>query len=110
MRVRITKSGIFGRSGAVPVGTEFTVKEEPKGWLGRYEVVRGAGSTEGKVAVTNEGGSEEYKVAAKGRGWFVVMKGDEEVTKSLRSDDVQGFEYLPEAEQAAFVEENRAEG
>lgn len=49
MKIQITKPGIYGSDGQpIPVGTELTVKAEPKGWKGRYTVV---GKTEGKVAV-----------------------------------------------------------
>lgn len=51
MRIKITKGGIFGADGEIPVGTELTVKDEPTGWAGRYEVI---GSTNGKTAVNNE--------------------------------------------------------
>lgn len=50
MKIRITATGIYGANGEIPVGTELTVKEEPLGWKGRYEIV---GNTEQKVAVTN---------------------------------------------------------
>lgn len=48
MKIKITKGGLYGAEGEIPVGTELTVKEEPKAWAGRYEVVSG-----GKTAVTN---------------------------------------------------------
>lgn len=50
MRIRITKGGIFGSKGEIAVGTELDVKDEPRGWAGRYDVV---GTTEGKTAVVN---------------------------------------------------------
>lgn len=52
MRIEITKGGIYGAQGEIPVGTELTVKEEPKAWAGRYRVI---GKTDGKTAVTNDG-------------------------------------------------------
>lgn len=52
MKIQITKPGIFNSSGEpIPVGAELTVKSEPAGWKGRYEVLRGGG--EGKAAVVN---------------------------------------------------------
>lgn len=54
MRIRITGTGIFGKDGEIAVGTEFTVKEEPTGWAGRYEILSGGG--EGDVAITNPAG------------------------------------------------------
>jgi hypothetical protein len=50
MRIKITKPGIYGADGEIPVGTELDVKSEPKGWDGRYEVI---GKTEGKAEVNN---------------------------------------------------------
>lgn len=50
MKIRITGTGIFGKDGEIAVGTEFTVKDEPTGWAGRYEIL--SGSIEDKVAVT----------------------------------------------------------
>lgn len=45
-----------------------------------------------------------YAVTDKGRGWFVVTKGGQEVTKSLREDDVKDFDGMSEEDKAAFVE------
>nr|WP_278388413.1 hypothetical protein [Brucella intermedia] len=63
MRVKITKPGIFGAKGEIPVGTEVTVKEEPKGWVGRYEVITGDG--EGKTAITNPAQNERDELKKK---------------------------------------------
>lgn len=50
MRIQITGGGIYGEGGVeVPIGTEFDVKEEPAGWVGRYTVLS---ETKGKTAVT----------------------------------------------------------
>lgn len=52
MKIRITSGGIHDSTGKeVAVGTELTVKDEPKGWKGRYVVVSGDGK--GKTALTN---------------------------------------------------------
>jgi hypothetical protein len=51
MKIRITHGGIFGKDGEIAVGTELTVKNEPTGWAGRYEVL--SKGSEGKTAVTN---------------------------------------------------------
>jgi hypothetical protein len=109
MRIKVTKPGIFGLNGEIPVGTEVTVKEEPKGWDGRYEVI--SGSTEGKTAVTNpaDDTTPAYEVKATSPGWFAVFDGDEQVTKGLRKDDVDGFDAKSDADKAAFVEANKAE-
>lgn len=50
MRIRITAGGIFGNDGEIPIGKEFDVTTEPKGWAGRYDLI---GASEGKTAVTN---------------------------------------------------------
>lgn len=51
MRIKITKPGIFTSKGEIEVGTELDMKNEPKGWAGRYEVI---GRTAGKTAVNND--------------------------------------------------------
>lgn len=53
--------------------------------------------------------TDEYTVKDKGRGWFVVMKGDEEVTKSFREADAKEFETLSAEDKVAFIELNRAD-
>ncbi len=50
MRIRITKPGIYGQDGEIPVGTELTVKQVPEAWAGRFEVIA---DTKGKKSVTN---------------------------------------------------------
>ena len=111
MRIKITKRGIYGAKGEVAVGTELTVKEAPKGWAGRYEEV--GGSSEGKkTAVTNPSSDAKpgaYAVTEKSPGWFAITQGGKEVTKSLRKDDVAGFDALSDADKAKFVEANKAE-
>ncbi|WP_425070651.1 hypothetical protein [Sagittula sp. S175] len=39
MKIKITKPGIYGAEGEIPVGTTMSVKDAPKGWAGRYEEV-----------------------------------------------------------------------
>lgn len=51
MRIEITAGGIFGADGEIPVGAIVDVKEEPKGWAGRYRVLA---DDAGKEPVTNE--------------------------------------------------------
>lgn len=64
MRIKITKPGIFGQDGEIPVGTEIDVKDEPKGWAGRYEVIGKA--PKNATAVTNDGkGSDKPDDKAK---------------------------------------------
>lgn len=54
MRIKITKGGIYNAKGdEIAVGTEMDVKDEPKGWAGRYETISGKKEAKEKVAVTN---------------------------------------------------------
>ncbi|MDX0610770.1 hypothetical protein GOC90_25440 [Sinorhizobium medicae] len=62
MKIRITRGGIFGKDGEIAVGTELDVKEEPKGWAGRYEVISGGGG-KNKEAVSGDGGGEPKTAA-----------------------------------------------
>lgn len=61
MKIRITRGGIFGKDGEIAVGTELDVKEEPKGWGGRYEVISGGGK--GKDFATGAGDGEPKTAA-----------------------------------------------
>ncbi len=61
MKIRITRGGIFGKDGEIAVGTELDVKEEPKGWVGRYEVISGGGK--GKDFATGAGDGEPKTAA-----------------------------------------------
>ena len=101
MRIKITKGGIFGQKGEIPIGTELTVKEEPAGWAGRYEVVSGGGDEGGKAPV--------YAVAEKGNGWFAITQNGKDATKGLRKDAVEGFDRLSDDEKTAFVAANKAD-
>ncbi|QYJ00757.1 hypothetical protein KUV46_15720 [Thalassovita mediterranea] len=54
MKIKITAGGIFDGNGKeIPIGHQLTVKEEPKAWRGRYEVIEGGASDEAEF-VTNE--------------------------------------------------------
>jgi len=50
-----------------------------------------------------------YTVVDKSRGWFVVTKDGQEVTKSLREDDVKGFDAMSDDDKAAFVDLHKAD-
>ncbi|EJU15163.1 hypothetical protein LH128_00230 [Sphingomonas sp. LH128] len=52
MKIRITAGGIYGAKGEIAIGTEFEVKEAPKGWDGRYEII-GKDAPKEAVPVTN---------------------------------------------------------
>ena len=74
MRIEITQPGIFNAKGeAIAVGTELTVKSEPKAWEGRYRILAGKG--EGKTAVTNDEPSKNAaEVLALADGNFMAFK------------------------------------
>ena len=61
------------------------------------------------VAKAKEQAPTGYAVVDKGRGWHVVTKDGEEVTKSLREDDVKGFADLSDDDKAAFVDLHKPE-
>lgn len=106
----LNSTGIYGADGKeLPVGHELTVKEEPKGWAGRYDVLSG-GDTKGKTAVTNPApATTGYAVKEKGSGWYAITKDGQEVTKSLRKDDVEGFDELSDDDKAAFADLHKPE-
>lgn len=109
MKIKITKPGIYGNDGEIAVGTELDVKEEPKGWVGRYEVISG-GNTEGKTPVVNPAvPSTGYAVTEKSPGWFVVTKDGEPATKAMRKSDLDGFEAMSDEDKGAFVELQKPE-
>lgn len=59
----LTSTGIYGKDGKeMPVGYEMDVKEEPKGWKGRYDIISG-GPSEGKTAVVNPADSDSPRTA-----------------------------------------------
>ena len=41
VKIQITKSGLYGADGAIPVGSQFTVDEDtlPDGWKGKYSIM-----------------------------------------------------------------------
>lgn len=105
MKIEITSGGIYDGAGKeVAIGTTVEVNAEPKGWAGRYRVV--SGSTEGKTAVVNPAG---YVVTEKGQGWYVITKDGEEVTKSFRKADLDGFDTMSDEDKGAFVELHKKE-
>jgi hypothetical protein len=109
MRIEITKPGLFNALGAeIPVGTELTVKDEPKGWAGRYRVV---GKTEGKTAVTaptKEPAKTGYEAKHRGGGSYsVVDKDGNEVIEKLTKEQADTFNGASEDDKAKFVEANK---
>ncbi|MGX1096522.1 hypothetical protein [Amorphus sp. MBR-141] len=114
MKMEVTRKGVFDAKGEkVPVGTMIDV---PGDKVPGYLVNKAVAVKGGKTAITNPAENpvqqsvDGYAVADKGRGWFVVTKDGVEVTKSLREDDVKGFDALDAEKQAEFVEAHKAEG
>lgn len=73
MRIKITKGGIYGADGEIPVGTELNLKSEPKGWDGRYEVIGGR-TTDKHEPVNNDPGKTAAEVLALADGNFMTFK------------------------------------
>lgn len=110
--IKITAGGIFGAEGEIPVGTEITLKNEPKGWEGRYVVISGGAAAEAKTAVTNPAKTEEPgELVAKhrGAGSYSVMRGDEEIVDKLAKDQAEQFNSLSAEDKALAVEAALAE-
>ena len=45
-----------------------------------------------------------YAIKDNGNGWFVITKDGEEVTKSVRKGDVEGFDTMSDADKQALAE------
>lgn len=112
MKYEVTEKGVYDAKGErVPVGTEIEVKGDD---VPAYLKNKARPLGKAKAAVTNPAKgpvqqTEGYAVVDKGRGWFVVTKDGEEVTKSLREDDVKGFDAMSDADKAAFVDLRKPE-
>jgi hypothetical protein len=98
MQIKITKGGIYGNDGKeFPIGHEMTVKEEPKGWAGRYEIIGGAKKGgEPKKLVTGDTGDRAKVFAdavAKLKKEDFTADGKPEVVaiNRLLPDGVQAF-------------------
>lgn len=108
MKIQITAGGIYdGEGKEVPIGTTFDVKDEPRAWKGRYNVVSEGG--EGKTPVTNPDGATGFAVAETSPGWFVINKDGQAVTKKLRQSDLEGFDGLSDEDKAAFADLHKQE-
>lgn len=115
MKIEITGTGIFGADGEIPVGTTMDVKDEPKGWDGRYRVISGGekatdadtGVTE-KTAVTNPKKPKEDDGTLKAKhhagGKFNVIEGDTIHLKGLSKVDADAFNEMSEEDKRAYVE------
>lgn len=109
MKIEITAGGIYGRDGEIPVGTVLDVKEEPKGWAGRYRVISG-GDPKGKTAVTNpKGKTDETGLKAEHHGGakFNVTEGETVVLSGLSKADADAFNELSPEDKRAYVEASK---
>lgn len=107
MRIQITAGGIFGADGKeVPVGSEFTVKEEPTAWAGRYTVL--SGNADDKTGVNNPAPlTGPFEARDKGEGWWAIYDGaGEQVGKSVRKADGEAFNGLSDDDKAEFAAEH----
>lgn len=105
MRVKITSGGIFNSEGVeIAVGTELTVKNEPTGWAGRYEVISGGKGD--KTAVTNPA-KADLKAEHHGGGKFNITKGEEVLLSGISKADADAFNELSDEDKAAFVAEQK---
>lgn len=99
IRIQITAGGIYGADGKeIPVGTELAVKEEPKGWAGRYAVLS---DSKGKKAVTNP--DTGLKAEHHGGGKFNITQGEKVLLSGISKADADEFNALSEEDKAAFV-------
>lgn len=78
-------------------------------FLGIEGVDRGAAMQPVKTAPLAPPAAPVFAVADKGRGWFAITADGVEVTKSLRKDDVEGFDEFSEGEKAQFIKANKAD-
>lgn len=107
MRIEITGPGIYGANGKeIEVGTELTVKKEPKGWRGRYRVI--SGDAKAKKGVTNPaGGDANLKAEHHGGGKFNITRGEEVLLQGLSKADADAFNGLSDEDKAAFVADQK---
>lgn len=104
MRIRITKPGIHvgtskeNPTGELKVGTEITLKEEPKGWAGRYEIIEG-----GPAKQSGGSDAKKYEASHQGSGVWAVMDGDKIVVEKLNKADAESFNKMSDKDKADYV-------
>jgi hypothetical protein len=107
MRIKITKPGLYNAKGdPIEVGTELDVKNEPKGWEGRYEAISSGKGSSGRTVVTNPA---KYEAKHKGGGTYAIFDGDgKEAGKALSRDDAEAFNKMSDEDKAEFVKSEAA--
>ncbi len=121
MKIRIkapytgaTSSGIYGADAKeLEIGTELTVKEEPIGWAGRYDVIDSTDAKDkggAKTAIVNPAEAKApFQAKDKGGGWWAIYDADGKEVKSLRKDDAEIFNALSDEDKAKHVATLKAE-
>jgi hypothetical protein len=109
----LSSTGIYGKDGKeMEAGTIVTLKEEPKGWAGRYDILDGESASEDKAK--DKGGAKTallnpaeakapFQAKDKGGGWWAIYDADGKEVKSLRKDDAEIFNALSDEDKAAHV-------
>ncbi|MNQ39739.1 hypothetical protein D3C85_533680 [compost metagenome] len=124
MKIQITAGGIYdGEGKEIPVGTEFDLKAEPTAWAGRYTVLSDGEKAQKKTApnpkpAEGAGGNDQppaefvapvgpFTAKEKSPGWWSIFDGaDQPVGKSVRKNDLEGFETLSDDDKLAFATES----
>ena len=124
MKIQITAGGIYdGEGKEIPVGAKFDVKDEPTAWAGRYTVISDDEKVQKKVAPIpkpgeNAGGNDQppaefvapvgpFTAKEKSPGWWSIFDGAEQpVGKSVRKNDLDGFDSLSDDDKLAFATES----
>lgn len=124
MKIQITAGGIYdGEGKEIPVGTEFDLKAEPTAWAGRYTVLSDGEKAQKKTApnprpVEGAGGNDQppaefvppvgpFTAKEKSPGWWSIFDGqDQPVGKSVRKNDLDGFDSLSDDDKLAFATES----
>lgn len=110
MKIEITAGGIYGADGEIAIGTVLDVKDEPKGWTGRYRVISG-GDAKGKEAVTNPAKAKGKEAVTSlraehhGGGKFNIMEGEAVHLTGLSKADADAFNGMSDEDKRAYVAE-----
>ena len=110
----LSSTGIYGKDGEeMEVGTVLNLKEEPKGWAGRYDILDGDEAKDkggAKTAIVNPAEAKApFQAKDKGGGWWAIYDADGKEVKSLRKDDAEIFNALSDEDKAAHVANLKAE-
>lgn len=111
MKIKITAGGIYGDGKELAIGTQLNVKEEPKAWAGRYEVI--SGGSEGKTPATGDKASKgdkgkkpEFSAVERDGAWQIVNADGEAQGAAVSADDAKAFNDLSDDDKATFAAEH----